>query len=245
MSKDISLDKIPNEYVPDIYNISNIPKDILKSKVDPKFSTSITYPKFSLGFHHYIHQSKDKMEVTSQFKGKKKVYYIMNNFERNIDDYDSDIDSVSKVYFDIDPKPNILSRAFYKLWEILFMFDLVQTDKSDFISAHLAEGPGSFIQATMFFRDKFTKKGLSKNDKYYAVTLHKEQNENIPPLEESFIKYYDKEKPKRFIQHTTYPKKTSKTSSKQDNGDLTDLKTIELFSNNFKDKKRSTTRDGY
>ena len=67
-----------------------------------------------------------------------------------------------KTYFDSDKKPDILSRAFYKLWELFFMFDLIDLKSKDFVSAHLAEGPGSFIQATMFYRDKFAKTGFQK-----------------------------------------------------------------------------------
>jgi 23S rRNA U2552 (ribose-2'-O)-methylase RlmE/FtsJ len=241
-------EKVFKNYRPVCYKLPELSSndDIFKSKVNPTFSKNIDYPKFSYGFHHYIHQNKDKMEITEQFKNKKKVFYVMNEFERNIDEYDEDIGGISKQYFNINQMPNILSRAFYKLWELLFMFDLVQLDKKDFVSAHLAEGPGSFIQATMFYRDKFTNKGLSKNDKYYGVTLHSEDlKKHVPPLEEKFVKYYSKEKPVRFIQHKTYPRKLARQSNKKDNGDLTDPKTIKLFGGNFDKKKADfVTADG-
>jgi 23S rRNA U2552 (ribose-2'-O)-methylase RlmE/FtsJ len=258
----LDLAKIPVNYLPVIHNITGTleqsesegqkadkrttTNDIFKSKTKPEFSTNIDYPKFSLGFHHYIHQSKDKMEITSQFEGKKKIYYVLNKFERYVDDYENDINNVSKMYFDIGPKPNILSRAFYKLWEMLFLFDLVQIDKPNLVSAHLAEGPGSFIQATMFFRDKYCKKGISKSDQYHAITLHSEDvKKHVPPLEESFIKYYEKEKPQRFMQHKTYPKELAGGSYLKDNGDLTDPKTINLFGGNFnKQKADFVTADG-
>ena len=243
---ELNINELPEGYVPVTYNFKDTGEDIFKHKVESQFSRNIDYPKFSYGFHHFIHQSKDKMEITEQFKGKKRVYYVLNQFERYVDDYDSDINNVSRVYFDLDPKPNILSRAFYKLWEILFMYDLIQIDKPNFISAHLAEGPGSFIQATMFYRDMFTKKGVSKNDKYHAITLHSEDlKKHVPPLEDSFIKYYEKEKPQRFIQHKTYPKEIAGGSLDKDNGDLTDPKTINLFGGSFqKDKVHFVTADG-
>ena len=242
-------EKVFKNYKPICFKLPELSQneDIFKTKVNPTFSKNIDYPKFSYGFHHYIHQNKDKMELTEQFKNKKKVYYVINEFERNIDEYDKDIGGISKQYFDItNQKPNILSRAFYKLWELLFMFDLIPLDKKDFVSAHLAEGPGSFIQATMFYRDKFTNKGLSKNDKYYGVTLHSEDlKKHVPPLEEKFVKYYSKEKPVRFVQHKTFPRKLARQSNKKDNGDLTDPKTIKLFGGNF-DKKKAyfVTADG-
>jgi 23S rRNA U2552 (ribose-2'-O)-methylase RlmE/FtsJ len=242
----LDLNRLPNDYIPIICNFTDPSDDPFKHKTDIEFSDNIDYPQFALGFHHYIHQSKDKMEITEQFKGKKQVYYVLSRFERYIDDYDNDINTISKAYFDIDPKPNILSRAFYKLWEILMMYDLVQVDKPNFVSAHLAEGPGSFIQATMFFRDMFSKKGVSKNDKYHAITLHSEElNKHVPPLEESCIKYYAKEKPERFILHKTYPKEIARMHADKDNGDLTDPKTINLFGGNFqKEKAQFITADG-
>lgn len=237
---------ISYDYLPIIYKIPINKENIFDHVEKPEFSKNIDYPKFSLGFQHFIHQSKTKMEITKEFEGKKQIYYIINKFERYVDDYESDINNVSKAYFDIDPKPNILSRAFYKLWELFFMFDLIDLDKPDFISAHLAEGPGSFIQATMFYRDKFTKKGLSKNDKFFAITLHAEDiQKHIPKLEQSFIEYYKKEKPVRFQMHKTYSKEESRISNIKDNGDLTDPKTIKLFGGNFtKDKAHFITADG-
>jgi len=241
------INKIPSDYLPVVYKIQASKDDIFSYNEKPEFSKNIDYPKFSFGFQHFVHQSKTKMEVTKQFEGKKKVYYIVNKFERYVDDYESDVNNISKAYFDIEPRPNILSRAFYKLWEIFFMFDLIDiSGTSDFVSAHLAEGPGSFIQATMFYRDKFAKKGTSKNDKYYAITLHAEDiQKHVPKLEENFIEYYNKEKPSRFMMHRTYPKEQARQSKNKDNGDLTDPKTIQLFGGNFtKQKANLVTADG-
>ena len=87
------------------------------------------------------------------------------------------------------------------------MFNIIPKDSSNFVSAHLAEGPGSFIQATIAYRELFAGE-KSKNDKYYGVTLHSEQDEkHVPKLDKSFIDYYKKEKPQRFFQHKTYSKK--------------------------------------
>ena len=237
---------VKEDYVPVVYKLGAPTDDIFKYNENPQISINIPYPKFSFGFHHYIHQSKDKMEFVKDFENKKKVYLIMSKFERYVDDYEADVNNVSKAYFDIGPKPNILSRAFYKIWELFFMFDLIPLDNSNFVTAHLAEGPGSFIQATMFYRDKFSKKGVSKNDKYYAITLHGEDiNKHVPPLEESFIEYYKKEKPQRFMLHKTYSKDIARQSTDKDNGDLTDKKTRTLFGGSFKDAKADlVTADG-
>lgn len=211
------MEDISEAYIPVVYQlptIENEEQDIMTYDPTPKFSNTVAYPEFSLGFQHFIHQTKDKMEKTLQFEGKKRVYYIISQFERYVDDYDQDIGHISQEYFNLgDQKPDILSRAFYKLWELFFMFDLINLEQKNFVSAHLAEGPGSFIQATMFYRDKFTK-NLSKQDKYYAVTLHAEK-QHVQPVQESFIDYYAQEKPVRFIMHQTYPRDVARLSSKK------------------------------
>lgn len=115
-------------------------------------------------------------------------------------------------------------------------------DSKPFVSAHLAEGPGSFIQATIFYRDMYAKN--SKNDKYHAITLHSE-NKNVPRMEEKFIGYYAKEKPRRFMQHVTYPQKVASSDPKKDNGDITNPKTINLFKKEMgKNRAMLVTADG-
>jgi 23S rRNA U2552 (ribose-2'-O)-methylase RlmE/FtsJ len=239
-SEKSNTDKIPKitdmDYLPIVVDISMEKNDSFYS-LDPNVELTVgnDYPKFTLGFHHHIHSNKNKMEIIKQFKDKKKIYLVVNKFERYIDNYEQNIGNHSNEFFELKTKikngpPNILSRGFYKLWEILFMFDLIQLNEKNFISAHLAEGPGSFIQATMFFRDKFCKNGIQKNDKYHAITLHPEdEKEHVPKLEQSFIDYYDSEKPKRFLLHKTYSKQVAGGMKDKDNGDLCDPKTINLF----------------
>ena len=175
----------------------------------------------------------------------------MNPFERYIDSYNKSIGDESKKYFELDngKTPDILSRGFYKLWELLFMFDLIDISKENFSSAHLAEGPGSFIQATMFFRDMFSKKGVSKNDKFYAITIHPEDTKgHVPELEKKFIDFYAEEKPRRFFQHVTHDKKQVGGNLSRDNGDLINPNTLKNFyggaSSTVKEKVDFITADG-
>jgi 23S rRNA U2552 (ribose-2'-O)-methylase RlmE/FtsJ len=203
----------------------------------------VTYPKFSLGFNHWIHASKNKTEIFASFSGKKRVYQVINGYERYVDDYDESIGNVSDRFFNIQQKPKILSRAFYKLWEIFYYFDLINLQEKKFVSAHLAEGPGSFIQATMFFREMYSKD--SKNDVYHGITLHGENEEDESlNLEREFTDYYAKEKPQRLFIHKTYDRKTSNDSKERDNGDLTKTKTIENFKKSVNTKVDLVTADG-
>lgn len=243
-SENISDNKTTNnDYSLITSYINDAEKNIFDYNNNIYFSTNIDYPKFLYGFQHFIHQTKDKMMITKNFDGKKKVYQVLNPFERYIDNYDNDIGKYSKKYFNLDKKPDILSRGFYKLWEILVLYDLIDINNKDFVSAHLAEGPGSFIQATMFFREMFSKNW--KQDKYYAVTLHSEdEGKHVPELEKNFVKYYDEEKPKRFILHKTYPKQVAGNTQDKDNGDLTNPKTHILFGGLVKEKADLITADG-
>ena len=235
------------KFIPVIGELDKVEPSIFDEDVNVSFSSNIDYPRSEYGFHHFIHASKNKTEILKQFDGKKKVYLVMNRFERYVDNYDDNIGNYSKNFFGLDKKPDILSRGFYKLWEILMMFDLIDIKNNKFISAHLAEGPGSFIQATMFYRDMFCKSSDAKNDKYYAVTLHSEDvggDNHVPELEKEFVSYYQKEKPVRFILHKTYTKQVAGGSKKKDNGDITDPKTIKLFGGQMDDKADLITGDG-
>jgi hypothetical protein len=165
-SRELSRDPTENtdnansksKYYPIMIKLSPPKDSILDHDSDIVFSSNIDYPRSDYGFHHFIHANKNKTETLKQFEGRKKVYLVFNRFERYVDNYEESIGTTSKNYFSLGgDKPDILSRGFYKLWEILLMFDLIDVSKEKFVSAHLAEGPGSFIQATMFYRDTYLK----------------------------------------------------------------------------------------
>jgi hypothetical protein len=101
----------------------------------------------------------------------------------------------------------------------------------------------------MFFRDMFCKKGLSKNDKFYAITIHPEDMKgHVPELEKKFIDFYSEEKPRRFFQHVTYDKKQTGGDPIKDNGDLLNPNTLKNFyggaNSTVKDKVDFITADG-
>jgi 23S rRNA U2552 (ribose-2'-O)-methylase RlmE/FtsJ len=124
------------------------------------------------------------------------------------------------------PKIQVISRAYFKMWEILKTFPkLIDTSAKSFISANLAEGPGGFIQATMDYRDKYSA-DLSANDKFYAITLPgKSTNSNeIPQFDQSFVKKNSK---RLTIMY----------------GDITDPKGISEYIAKFKTKANLVTGD--
>ncbi|ATZ80939.1 FtsJ-like methyltransferase [Bodo saltans virus] len=238
-------EKIDYDKYPLCFRIVESDGKIFRTTHDVTFSANIDFPRFEYGFHHFIHQGKNYFgDFVKAFEGKKQVWRVLNKYEVNVDNYKESISDVTKTYFDLNTQQEILSRAFYKLWEILMSFNLIDPNNDKFVSAHLAEGPGSFIQATIFWRDMFCKKNASKNDKYHAITLHPEGKSYVPEIDKKFIAHYEKESPKRFIMHKTYTKQEAGGDPTKDNGDLTDPKTLKLFGGEIGQKCDLITADG-
>lgn len=238
---------VPPEYIPIMCELTKTEKTFnYNSSV--QLSENMDTPLFSLGFHHFIHAGKDKMNITEQFENKKKVYFVMHTFDTLIEEYDANIENISVEYFRLNNNSLIVSRAFYKLWEMLFIFDLIPTTIPNFVSLHIAESPGGFVQATSLYRDTFCEKH-SKNDKYYVLTLDSRltdetKDSTILEMSDIFINNMEKEKPKRLNIHKTHPKSEAENNKNKDNGDVTQLKTLKNFENSTKDKAMLITADG-
>jgi 23S rRNA U2552 (ribose-2'-O)-methylase RlmE/FtsJ len=222
-----------NENSPIIEKIYINDENIIKFKENPRFDNIINLPKFNLGFHHFLHANKEKTSILNEFKGKKKVYLVANNYEINIDDYNEGINDVARIYFELNEKQNIINRSFYKLWEIYILFSDIINTKKAINTAHIAEGPGSFIQATSLYRKKFCKK-YYKDDKYFGITIHDEIND----FNELFIKQHNKIVDNITI-HKTHNITNDKIKINKDNGDITNLITINNFYNTIKSKNVS------
>ena len=137
--------------------------DIMTYDIEPELSNNIEYPRFYLGFHHFVHKNKtDHNNLTKKIEGKK-VYLIVNKFEQTVDDYNESIETSCITYFNVQ----ILDNNFYQVWELLIQF-YTNYDNKNFISYHLMDGPGSGAQATICFRNSFSKDYI-KNDKYFIV----------------------------------------------------------------------------
>ena len=60
------------EYTPIIYKLEKTnSKKVLDTSNDILFSNNIAYPEINLGFHHFIHATKDKMQFL------KSAFYIV------------------------------------------------------------------------------------------------------------------------------------------------------------------------
>lgn len=70
-------------------------------------------------------------------------------------------------------KEVVVSRSFFKLWEILMEFDLLKDNVEGIrpiYTLSVAEGPGGFIQCINHFRDRFHS-SVAKKDSYTGFTL--------------------------------------------------------------------------
>lgn len=76
-----------------------------------------------------------------------------------------------------------LSRAFFKFIEIYKDFNFHNDFKfNNLNSFHLAEGPGGFIEALSYVRNKYCESKYCSNDKYIGITL-KDPVNNVPTWE--------------------------------------------------------------
>ena len=107
-------------------------------------------------------------DKTKKYSNKYELIYIPNKNRRE--------QSISSY------KP--LSRSYFKLWEIMFDFELMKTNKECVILC-LAEGPGGFMESIVNMRN-------NKNDKIFGITL-KSINKDIPGWSKSnkFIKKHN------------------------------------------------------
>ena len=233
-------------YQPLIFKLESGKSDILDKGVKPDnliLSSTINMPLTSLGFHTFIHRTKNSMEITNNLQTKNKFYYVVNPFEHVISNYEDSLKNLTKHYLNIkEDTPEILSRAFYKLWEILFLFGIA--DKTELTYAALAEGPGAFIQAVINYRQKLGP-GI-KNDKIFGVTIHPEKGKYID-MGKQFMGFYNKKVPGFLNIHQTVSTVESTKHKGKDNGDITQVKTINLFKKDIeksKDYADLVTADG-
>ncbi len=223
-------------YQPLIFKLESGKSDILDKGVKKEnliLSSTINMPLTSLGFHNFIHRTKNAMAITNNLQTKNKFYYVVNPFEHVVPNYEDSLKNLTKHYLNIkEDTPEILSRAFYKLWEILFLFGVA--DQKELTYAALAEGPGAFIQAVINYRQKLGP-GI-KNDKIFGVTIHPEKGKYIE-MGKQFMGFYNKKVPGFLNIHETVSTVESAKHKGKDNGDITQVKTISLFKKDIEKSK--------
>lgn len=111
----------------------------------------------------------------------------LNIMKKRIDHFEGDWDIFKKYTNPFEyintmiPKKNMcvskikpLSRSFYKMIELVDMFDLLENVPENIKSFHIAEGPGGFIEALAMRRN-------NENDSYIGMSLVDDKDDkNIP-----------------------------------------------------------------
>ena len=224
-------------YNPFIIKLDSGNSEILERSDDNDLicSSTINLPLLSLGFQTFLHRTKSSMiSITNNLQTKNKFYNVVNTFEDEIANYEDSLNNLTKYYLNIkDNRPEILSTSFYKMWEILSIFDIAEKKVINY--AAIAEGPGPFIQAFILFREKLGE-GISK-DKIFGVQIHTEK-EKYQEMGKQFLGFYNEKFPGLINVHNTIdPSKTKKYKSKS-TGDITDVKTISLFKKDIEISKQ-------
>lgn len=131
--------------------------------IKPVFVETETSPTFlSHSLETYLRKLKDQINEHS------KVWDVYKKYTNPYESIHSAFNGTQPV---CQLKP--LSRSYFKMIEIINMFDLVKTFPSDKMkSFHLAEGPGGFIEALSHVRN-------NPDDVYVGMTLISEDN-NVP-----------------------------------------------------------------
>jgi hypothetical protein len=139
-------------------NNDKISSKILESDNILLTSPCMTHPLFSLGYHHFIERTRDAMNITNKLDSKNEFYFVVNQFEAKINDYVDNIENLTKIY--INNINENLSLEFYKIWEILFIFDMINP-KTENITC-ISENSIDIINYVKKFNEKILNKDIKK-----------------------------------------------------------------------------------
>ena len=136
----------------------------------PKISDKVGEKMVDMDIYNYLLECKNKIEQVESIK-KWDYYKKLSNPYELVSKY---IKSKNLNLGIADYSP--ISRAYYKFWELLLEFELINNNSTKITYGALAEGPGGFVEAFSFYRRKYG--GFSK-DTINCITL-KSHSENIP-----------------------------------------------------------------
>ena len=117
---------------------------------------------FNIHINNILTQAKDKIDDNKDWDYAKK---LSNDYELiHIPNKKKNNDSIAKYL--------PLSRSYFKMWEILKKFRLVDDFNYKITISTIAEGPGGFIESIINYRKK-----LNYIDDFNAITLNSNKNE--------------------------------------------------------------------
>lgn len=141
-----------------------------------KLSSNDTLLKINIAYGETfpkIFINKKKNDTLKQLKNKiDDVYYQSNwdKFKKLTNPYEFiHISKRKNNKNNSIAKYNPFSRSYFKLWEMLIEFNLINDlNHTNINVAHIAEGPGGFMEALVQYRKKYTNK---LKDNIYGITL--------------------------------------------------------------------------
>ena len=199
-------------------------------------SSTINEPQCDLGFHILLHRTKSALTITNNPNLKNGIYNVVNSFEDITPNYEDSLINLTKKYLNIkDKSSEIIDRSFYKMWEILFIFELAKDKEMTFAS--ISESPTAFIQAIINFREKLGT-GIAK-DKAYSVSINPEKG-NHATTDQQFTNFYNNVVPGLINVHRVRPQKPSKKNMQHTSPTelTTSLKTISSFKKEIEKTKK-------
>ena len=141
--------KVPTKYKLKDFNL----KFKLGNSLQGKLFDTVSYNLVNK-YKKYI-DVVNKNDIWNDYKGYSNLFEIIsyNNYSKNV-----------KPITLYEP----ISRAYFKFWEILQDFKLLDNTKKKYIFAALAEGPGGFVEC---FVNKRKKDFQGKYDQIFCITL--------------------------------------------------------------------------
>jgi 23S rRNA U2552 (ribose-2'-O)-methylase RlmE/FtsJ len=233
-----------------------LPTVKMKKKISIKFETQRNLPPLEKKqmFQRSFHEKKEEIMNTNLYD----IYrcfvnpYTLINTNYEISQYIYKITGIEARSLP-DLKPKELSRAYFKLWEILFKERLLPKSLEPMVCANIAEGPGGFIHALINYRKIYEHKDEVRN-KYIAISLKEHSDRNNSGLESSSKHQegptFESYKPhiKEFMRKYKNNMKILNISygnSKYNDGDLNKLENIKAYAKLFELKKANfVTGDG-
>ena len=204
-------------YQPLVFKLINSTVESLSDKNSLIQCSNINLPLISLGSHYYLNRTKSAMSITKTLQISNEFYYVINPFENKILNYDESLDILAEKYLNINNQNiKINSSSFYKLWEIFFLFDLI--NEKELSCAVISNNTEGIIQSIVNFKQKL---GLiNPQDKIYNLLIA--QDDKIIENNKNLLGIYNKQYPKliKSYKHPTYT-------------NISDIKTILMYKKEF------------
>ena len=214
--------------------LGNETTDIFKNENNVIANKEImNQPQLNLGFNYFTHIIKNKLDdpnYKKKLESNYKYKYLINPFEHSISIKHTDFQDINNSTIkQLKIKDKISSRSFFKMWEMLNDYNLIDENNKNFNSFHMAEAPGGFIQATIIYNDKYLKN--PNNSKFFGISIANEIK-----FSSDLQKQYGTGSNRRFFQF--------KNTSTMD-GDVTKMDIIKVIKQGFtKEQPDLITADG-